>query len=259
MAKLKLLKAYYYDPKRGYTKGTVVTDELNSLIKNDVLFFQGTYNNVFPDHFKSVRKKLRIELKYRYKKFVKIYNENDLINIPDDLNIKNNFLLIFNNPWFVTIIGGLVVMVIGSYLLKQPAYIYNRIKSAENNINNFNDSINEQSIESNLATTTTNIADLLSRALSLDTLVERQDFLTKYIGDKIYGKGVVKQISRWGDDKLLVDIIVNNTTISCLQEGSEENEKHLLLLKGKTVNFSGIFTYTKTFEHGLDIKECKIF
>ena len=90
-------------------------------------------------------------------------------------------------------------------------------------------------------------------------MVERQDFLTKYIGDKIYGEGTVTQISRLGDDNFLVDIKIDKTTISCQQDDSEENEKRLLLLQGKTVNFSGIFSFTKIAEHGIEIKDCQIY
>lgn len=116
-----------------------------------------------------------------------------------------------------------------------------------------------QDTGNNLATTTLNISELFSKALSMETVVERQDFLTKYIGDQIHGKGTVKQISRIGNDKFLVDIKVNEAIISCQQDNSEENEKRLLLLNGKTVNFYGIFTYQNIFEHGLEIKDCQIY
>jgi hypothetical protein len=115
-----------------------------------------------------------------------------------------------------------------------------------------------QNTKNDLATTTLNISDLLLKAYSLETTIERQDLLEKYKGDQVYGRGIVKQISRWGNNKFLVDIRVEKNTISCEQAGSEENEKSLLLLKEKIVNFTGTFTYINIFDHGLMIEECQI-
>jgi len=106
------------------------------------------------------------------------------------------------------------------------------------------------------ATSTINISDLLSKALALDTVIERQDFLTKYVGDLVYGKGEIKQVSRYGN-KLLVDFDINNQIIICPQDEDTRSEKQLLLLKGKTASFSGIFTYTEYFNYkGLVIDNC---
>lgn len=106
-----------------------------------------------------------------------------------------------------------------------------------------------------VATSTINISDVLSKALTLDTVVERQDFLKKYIGSQVYGRGVVEEISRAGDG-FLVDVDINRQTITCPQSGDEENEKRLLLLKGRTISFSGVFTFRQIFEHGLEINDC---
>ena len=108
------------------------------------------------------------------------------------------------------------------------------------------------------ATSTIAISDLLSKALSLDTVVERQDFLTKYVGSQIHGSGNVKQISRAGNDGFLVDISVNGTTVTCPQDANEETEKKLLLLKGKNVYFTGTFTYQNYVDHGLGIGDCEL-
>lgn len=106
------------------------------------------------------------------------------------------------------------------------------------------------------ATSTINISDLLSKALTLDTIIERQDFLTKYVGDLVYGGGKIKQVSRYGN-KLLVDFDINSQTIICPQDEDAKNEKQLLLLKGKTASFSGIFTYKEYFNYdGLIIDDC---
>lgn len=106
------------------------------------------------------------------------------------------------------------------------------------------------------ATSTINISDLLSKALALDTVIERQDFLTKYVGDFVYGEGEVKQVSRYGN-KLLVDFDINNQTIICPQDEDAKSGKQLLLLKGKTASFSGVFTYKEYFNYnGLIIDDC---
>jgi len=106
------------------------------------------------------------------------------------------------------------------------------------------------------ATSTVNISDLLSKALTLDTVIERQDFLTKYVGDLVYGEGKVKQISRYGN-KLLIDFDINNQTIVCPQDENVENEKQLLFLRGKTTSFFGTFTYKEYFNYkGLIIDDC---
>ncbi len=106
------------------------------------------------------------------------------------------------------------------------------------------------------ATSTINISDLLSKALALDTVIERQDFLTKYVGDLVHGEGRIKQVSRYGN-KLLIDFDINGQTIICPQDEDAKNEKQLLLLKGKTASFSGVFTYKEYFNYGgLIIDNC---
>lgn len=71
--------------------------------------------------------------------------------------------------------------------------------------------------ENNNTLNTANISDLFLKALALDTVLERQDFLAKYVGDLVYGKGKIKQVSRYGN-KLLVDFDINNQTIICPQD-----------------------------------------
>ncbi|MBI1999435.1 MAG: hypothetical protein HYS74_02160 [Parcubacteria group bacterium] len=102
------------------------------------------------------------------------------------------------------------------------------------------------------------LVELLIKALTYETVLERQDFLTKYVGSKIYGKGQAKQISRYGSNSFLVDILVNKVMVSCRQDANAETEKELLLLQDKVINFTGNFTYTSIFEHGLEIGECKL-
>jgi hypothetical protein len=85
MTELKIIKAIYYDPEIGVDKGDDVTKELLSEMRNGVLFYKGRYNDIFPDNFKTKRKKLSIEFEYRRKGGTKIYNEDEKINLPSEL------------------------------------------------------------------------------------------------------------------------------------------------------------------------------
>ena len=111
-----------------------------------------------------------------------------------------------------------------------------------------------------VTTSTINISDLFYKALKLETVVEKQDFLNKYIGTPIYGMGVVQEVSRTGGGGgFLVDIReMNNQIVTCPQEGGEENERRLLLLKGKNISFTGVFTYRQIVGYGLAIGSCSI-
>jgi len=85
MNELKIIKAVYYDPNIGVEQGTDVTTELSAEIREGVLFYNGIYNRIFPDSFKGIYKKLKIEGDWGGKPFNKFYNENEKINLPNDL------------------------------------------------------------------------------------------------------------------------------------------------------------------------------
>lgn len=105
------------------------------------------------------------------------------------------------------------------------------------------------------ATSTIPLSEILSKALALDTVVERQDFLKKYIGSTVSAEGAVQEVSRSGNG-FLVDIVVNRKIVTCPQDGNDENEKIIPLLKGKYVQFIGTFPFTEIYGHGLGIDEC---
>lgn len=96
---------------------------------------------------------------------------------------------------------------------------------------------------------------MFNKASALGSVLEKQDFLRKYVGSKIYGKGFVSEVSRSGNG-YLVDISIAGQLVSCPLSGSEENERRVPLLKGKTVNFTGTFPFTNIFDHGLAIDDC---
>lgn len=99
---------------------------------------------------------------------------------------------------------------------------------------------------------TTDISEVLSKAHSFDIAIEQGDFLKKYIGHQICGTGTVEQISRVGDD-FLVDIKERNgQIIACKQDRGEGRERHLILLKGKKVRFTGVFTNHRIADVGLN-------
>lgn len=102
---------------------------------------------------------------------------------------------------------------------------------------------------------TPSLSDILSKALALETVIERQDFLNKYKDSVVRGEGTVEEVSRSGSG-FLVDIKVVGQTITCSQESNENIEKQLLLLQNKKVQFYGKFPFTNIFGHGLAIDDC---
>ncbi len=119
---LRLVRAFYYDPKIGYldNKGTDVTRELSENISGNTLFYDGIYNNIFPDEFKRVRKKLFIEVRYNGKKYTKVYDENEKIDVPKNLFRGTSKLVDFlKNPWIIAFLGiiisGVISFAIGYY------------------------------------------------------------------------------------------------------------------------------------------------
>lgn len=122
-------------------------------------------------------------------------------------------------------------------------------------VNNSGFSLQAPVDDSDMATSTTQLSAILNKALTFDTVIERQDFLTKYIGDQVSGQGTIKDISRFGGT-LLIDIDFSPKDVNCNQEASEENEKKWLLAKGRRIEFIGKFPFFGTPEHGLNIDEC---
>lgn len=82
---LRIIKAIYYVPEIGAENGTDVTVQISAQIVDDRLFYNGIYNYILPDHFKKKYKKLRLEIQYRNKEFIKEYSEDEKINLPQDL------------------------------------------------------------------------------------------------------------------------------------------------------------------------------
>lgn len=107
-----------------------------------------------------------------------------------------------------------------------------------------------------IATSTVSLAEILNKALTLDTVVERQDFLGKYIGTTVFAQGIVSEVSRSGAGGFLVDLKVVGQTVTCPQEASDESEKQLPLLKGKKVQVVGKFPFSEIWGHGLGIDDC---
>ena len=110
---LKIIKAIYFDPSLGPQRGTDVTTEALSEVNNNQLIYNGSYNRIFPDHFKRVRKKLRIELEYKGRKYIKQYDEDEKISLPKDLGFIKKRKININNPWVV----GIGLLIIGSLLV----------------------------------------------------------------------------------------------------------------------------------------------
>ena len=295
MDNLKIIKATYYDPQIGVEYGADVTDELSAEIVDDKLFYNGIYNFIFPDPFIGKSKKLKVEIERSGKNFTKFYNENEKINLPHDLggtsgsntsnkgrvavrmteSARNNVFInshihggveisgqgnsfietkinAFKKEhtfwfWFATL-GTLIGIITGSMFLAQ----YFGILS-----NSWGDNLPLISASENVATTTPSISDLFSKALSYESVAERQDFLGKYVGKQIYGRGVIEEVSRAGE-RFLVDIDLGKVSIVCPQEKTDVLEEQYPFLKGKQIMLYGVFTYTTIFGHGdnISIEPC---
>lgn len=105
------------------------------------------------------------------------------------------------------------------------------------------------------STSTISLSEILSKAIAFGTVVEKQDFLKKYVGSNVSAEGIVEEVSRSGDG-FLVDISIDRQTITCPQDQSDDNEKIIPLLKGKYVQFTGTFPFTQIYGHGLGIDNC---
>lgn len=115
-----------------------------------------------------------------------------------------------------------------------------------------------QLINRDIATTTPKLLDIYERAFSYDILAERQKFLNRYIGSNIYEDGTISEISTLGD-RYILEIKFGSYSILCPQENTGEFEKIYPFLKGRSVRFYGIFTYTNYFgydENKLVIDSC---
>lgn len=118
----------------------------------------------------------------------------------DMFETKINTIKLEHPFWFwFTAIGTLVGIVTGSMFLAQ--YFGVLPYSLGNNLS-------VTSINETTATSTLPLSDLLSKALTLETVIERQDFLKKYIGSTVSVQGVVTEVSRSGSG-FLIDMKVN--------------------------------------------------
>lgn len=125
MKHLRIIKASYYDPKIGPSRGTDVTEELSAEIRNDCIIYEGAYNNIFPDHFKKVKKRLKIELEYNGKRHTKFYNERGKINIPEDLGITTKKIadsITVKKKWYYNPLFLVFLSVFLAFLLSLFAY-----------------------------------------------------------------------------------------------------------------------------------------
>lgn len=96
MNKLKLIEGLYYNPN-DIGSGFNVTKELIQMVDvdNAKLYYDGTYNDIFGDPAKRIKKKLKIILEYNGNRYTKIYEEDKVIDLPKDLNLeisKKSFL-----------------------------------------------------------------------------------------------------------------------------------------------------------------------
>lgn len=93
---------------------------------------------------------------------------------------------------------------------------------------------------SGISTSTPNLADILSKNNTLNTSLEKQDFIKNYANTVVYGSGSFTDISKM-DQGYIVEMTITNNAVSC--QFNFDYEKTLLLLKaGRVINFLGTFT-----------------
>lgn len=107
---LRVIRATYYDPQIGLETGDDVTEQVASEVRSGQLIYNGKYNDIFPDHFKRIKKKLRIEVEYKGKTDIRYYNEDERINLPTDLGIKSERW--WEHTWFqgIALIASLIAI-----------------------------------------------------------------------------------------------------------------------------------------------------
>lgn len=109
------------------------------------------------------------------------------------------------------------------------------------------------------SSSTTPISELLANALEKHTLIEVQDFIKKYTNLPVHGRGTVYEVSRAGEG-FLIDINIwvglRKQIVTCQLTGGDEQEREVLLMKGKTVNFTGVYENSNIWGHGLGIGTC---
>jgi hypothetical protein len=88
MRKLKIIRAIYFDPNLGPDKGTDVTRHLSAQIRNDILLYNGKYNDIFPDEFKRIDKRLFVNFEYDNEVYEHLYAEDEKIYLPFDQGIS---------------------------------------------------------------------------------------------------------------------------------------------------------------------------
>lgn len=159
------------------------------------------------------------------------------------------------------IIGGILMVFLEWEFTPKISFPFGEITPPKYDIRSDHNSQSRNGSEDfETATSSINISEVFTQALSYNSAIDRDDFLRPYVGKQIYGVGVVAEVSRIGQG-FLIDIRERNQAIlSCSQEdGGEEKKRQLLLLKDKTVNFTGIFTSHRLADvglGGLSVDEC---
>lgn len=102
--------------------------------------------------------------------------------------------------------------------------------------------MSQASVQENysLATSTPNLAVILNKNNSFTLSSEKQEFIKNYENTAVYGSGSFQDLIKI-DQGYTVLMTISNNMIGC-QFGLDSEKSLLLLKKGQTVNFSGLFT-----------------
>jgi hypothetical protein len=173
--KLIIISALYLNSDNESQK-VDVSKILQKLIQHGRLLYTGEgnfYNKIFSDPAKSMKKVLRLEVKYKGLLYKINYNENQIINLPNDLKITHNELnrkSFLMNPWTITIGGVLATTLLGYIFLNKNSYESNNTTlNNTGNIIQLNKYGGDNVIGNKNVTMTTNNNDIvMDRVQSLD-------------------------------------------------------------------------------------------
>ena len=291
MTGLKIIKATYYVPQIGPDKGTDVTEELSSEILGGRLVYSGRYNDIFPDNFPGIVKKLKIEVEYKGKTYPKFYSENSRINLPYDIEQISETKKDVGDTISMYNVGGDYVSgdKIGrdkntnpseSYWLKKywlqlsiaivaPVIVFviieGKFPKVFDNTETSVETIDKSNINSDLRGVLIGygtIFDLITKIRSLNTELDRQDLVKNNLSKSFVASSTIRQLGKLDDGKIWVtlegqDSDGSNQYMECHFDKSWENTlRSLFNSENKMITFTGKIAFYK--QYWLVAENCEV-
>ena len=117
---------------------------------------------------------------------------------------------------------------------------------------------NPTNVSASVMASSLSVDDILKGYSAKGTSLEKQSFMSTYEGARIYGIGSFVDIAKAGDG-YLVTTQTSKGIVSCQFNRDAETEKRLLLMeKGRTIAFTGVFTNSVVWGGGWSVKDCSL-